>query len=151
MSVHPNHHKIERKRKNMTRKIITAVTGMSLFVGVAMAHAATPASSSLKPRSVLQADASAGAPERVASFYGYPGANVATSTNIGIAGIAIGTSGTVAQSSVAQAGGFGNIGVAAANAGGFGGRGHGYGHGGWRRVALNDAPASGQADILFDN
>jgi hypothetical protein len=147
-----NHHEIERKRKNMTRKIITAVAGLSLFVGVAMAQAATPATSGLKGRSVLDASASAGIPEKVAYYSGYPGANVATSTNIGIAGIAIGTSGSVAQSSVAQAGGYGNVGVATANAGGFHGRGgHGRGHGGWRRIALNDAPASGQADILFDN
>ncbi|WP_437739890.1 hypothetical protein WMF39_29720 [Sorangium sp. So ce1504] len=135
----------------MTRKIITAVAGMSLFVGVAMAQAATPATSSLKGRSALHPEASAGTPEKVAQYYGYPGANVATSTNIGLAGIAIGTSGSVAQSSVAQAGGYGNVGVATANAGGFHGRGHGRGHGGWRRIALNDAPASGQADILFDN
>ncbi|WP_437293376.1 hypothetical protein [Sorangium sp. So ce426] len=136
----------------MTRKIITAVAGLSLFVGVAMAQAATPATSSLRGRSVLNAEASAGIPEKVAYYSGYPGANVATSTNIGLAGIAIGTSGSVAQSSVAQAGGYGNVGVATANAGGFHGRGgHGRGHGGWRRIALNDAPASGQADILFDN
>ncbi|WP_437708484.1 hypothetical protein WMF45_30295 [Sorangium sp. So ce448] len=132
----------------MTRKIITAVAGLSLFVGVAMAQAATPATSSLKGRSVVDADASAGIPEKVAYYSGYPGANVATSTNIGIAGIAIGTSGSVAQTSVAQAGN-GNVAVGMANAGGFHGR--GYGHGGWGRIALNDAPASGQADILFDN
>ncbi|WP_437586175.1 hypothetical protein [Sorangium sp. So ce1000] len=131
----------------MVRKIITAVAGMSLFVGVAMAHAATPATSNVQARSVLHASESAGTPEKVAYFCGFPGANVATSTNIGLAGIAIGTSGSVAQSSVAQAGGFGNIGVATANAGGF----HGHGHGGWGRVALNDAPVSGQADLLFDN
>ncbi|MDC0677603.1 hypothetical protein [Sorangium atrum] len=131
----------------MTRKIITAVAGMSLFVGVAMAHAATLPTSSLKGRSVLQTNASAGIPEKVAYYCGFPGANVATTTNIGIAGIAIGTSGSVAQSSVAQAGGYGNLGVSTANAGGF----HGRGPGGWRSVALNDAPAPGQADILFDN
>ncbi|WP_433933508.1 hypothetical protein AB3662_04080 [Sorangium cellulosum] len=128
----------------MARKIITAVTGMSLFIGVAMAHAATPAASNLKARSGLRAEASAATPERVA-YYGFPAANVATTTQVGIAGIAIGTSGAVSQSAVAQAGGIGNFGLAAANAGGY------RGYGGWRRVAMNDAPAPGQADVLFDN
>jgi hypothetical protein len=133
----------------MTRKIITAVAGLSLFVGVAMAQAATPATSSLKARSAVHTNASAETPEKVAQYYGYPGANVATSTNVGLSGIAIGTSGALAQTSVAQAGN-GNVAVGMANAGGFHGRG-GYGRGGWRRIAMNDAPASGQADILFDN
>ena len=131
----------------MTRKIITAITGLSLFAGVAMAHASTPAASSLRARSVLRAEASAATPERVA-YYGFPAANVATTTQVGLAGIAIGTSGAVSQAAVAQAGGIGNIGVATANAQGFQGRGS---YGGWRRVAMNDAPASGRADILFDN
>ncbi|XXX78201.1 hypothetical protein WMF30_05465 [Sorangium sp. So ce134] len=128
----------------MARKIITAVTGLSLFVGVAMAHASTPAASSLKARSGIRAAASAATPERVA-YYGFPAANVATTTQVGLAGIAIGTSGVVSQAAVAQAGGIGNVGVATANAQGRGG------YGGWRRVAMNDAPASGRADILFDN
>ncbi|WP_437877120.1 hypothetical protein [Sorangium sp. So ce513] len=136
---------IEQKGKDMARKIITAITGMSLFVGVAMAHAATPATSNLRARTALHAEGSAATPERVA-YFGFPAANVATSTQIGIAGIAIGTSGAVSQSSVNQAGGFGNIGVATANAGGFR-----HGFGGWRRVAMNDAQAPGHADVLFDN
>ncbi|WP_437781650.1 hypothetical protein [Sorangium sp. So ce1097] len=129
----------------MARKIITAITGMSLFVGVAMAHAATPATSNLRARTAAHAEASAATPERVA-YYGFPAANVATSTQVGIAGIAIGTSGAVSQSAVNQAGGFGNLGLATANAGGFR-----YGYGGWRRVAVNDAQAPGHADVLFDN
>lgn len=131
----------------MARKIITAITGLSLFAGVAMAHASTPAASSLRARSVLRAEARAATPERVA-YFGFPAANVATTTQVGLAGIAIGTSGVVSQAAVAQAGGIGNIGVATANAQGFQGRG---GYRGWRRVAMNDAPASGRADILFDN
>ncbi len=136
----------------MSRKIITAISGMSLFVGVAMAHASTPAASSLKSLSGLHLEASAATPERVA-YIGMPAANVATTTNVGLAGIAIGTSGTISQASVAQAGGFGNVGVAAANAQGGRGFGHGrgYGYGGWRRIAMNEAQESGRADILFDN
>ncbi|WP_437999296.1 hypothetical protein WMF26_04635 [Sorangium sp. So ce185] len=130
----------------MTRKIITALAGLSLFVGMALAHASTPAASSMKARPVLGAEASAATPERVA-YYGYPAANVATTTQVGLAGIAIGTSGVVSQAAVAQAGGIGNIGVSTANAQGFGGR----GIGGWRRIAMNDAPACSRADVLFDN
>ena len=129
----------------MARKIITAITGMSLFVGAGMAHASAPAASSLKALSGLQAEASSATPGRLA-FYGMPGANVATTTNVGISGVAIGTSGAVANAGVANAGGFGNLGVATANAGMFG-----RGFGGHRRVALIDAPVSSRADILFDN
>ncbi|WP_437930947.1 hypothetical protein WMF37_17500 [Sorangium sp. So ce291] len=122
---------------------------MSLFVGGAMAHASTPAASNLKALSGVHADARVATPERVA-YFGMPAANVATTTQVGLGGIAINTSGNIAQSAVAQAGGFGNVGLATANAQGGHGRGFGYGYGGWRRTAMNEGPASGQADILFD-
>ncbi|WP_437523647.1 hypothetical protein WME79_34495 [Sorangium sp. So ce726] len=136
----------------MARKIITAITGMSLFVGVAMAHASTPAAPNLKAGAVPHPDARA-ATSVLAACSGMPVANVNITTNIGIAGIAINTSGTVTQSAIAQAGGVGNFGLSAAN--GYGGRGlggrGGFGRGGWRRVAMNEAPDPDRADILFDN
>src|SRR5262245_8326495 len=137
----------------MTRRIIIAIAGMSLFCGLAVAQAATPAASRLTPVSDLDAKASTATPERVA-YYGYPAfnsANTAANVQVGLAGIAIGTNGTVSQAAVAQAGGIGSVGVAAASSQGyFGGRGLGY-HGGPRSIAMNDAPSASQADILFDN
>ncbi|WP_437318068.1 hypothetical protein [Sorangium sp. So ce385] len=129
----------------MTSKIITALAVLSLFVGMALAHATAPAASGLKARSVLGAEASAATPETVA-FYGSPAADVATTTQVDPAGIAIGASGVVSQAAVAPAGGIGNIGVSTTNAQGF----QGGGYGAWRSIAMNGAPACGRADVLFD-
>ncbi|AGP33856.1 hypothetical protein [Sorangium cellulosum] len=135
----------------MTRKIITAAAALSLFAGMALAHVSTPAASSLEARSVLGAEASAATPEGVA-FYGFPAANVPTTTQVDLAGIASGTSGVVsqaavAQAAVAQAGGIGDIGGSTANAQGFQGR----GYGGWRGNAMNGASGCGRADVRFGN
>jgi hypothetical protein len=140
----------------MNRKIITAVAGMSLFGGLAMTAAAAPAAATLAPTAALDADASAATAEKVA-YLGLPAVNTATSTQIGLGGIAIGTQGSVSQSAVNQAGGFGNVGVATANAAtgaraaGFGRGGFGRGHGGWGRVAMADEQSAARSDVLFDN
>ncbi|WP_157906620.1 MULTISPECIES: hypothetical protein [Sorangium] len=111
----------------MVRKNIMAISGMLLFVGGAMAHASTPATSNLKANSGLHTEATAATPARIA----HPGAFPT------VVGQPMIVTDAVPGASLSQAQGHSGFRY--------------HGAGGPRRSESNDALADSRADVLFDN